>query len=253
MNNPLNVVKIETFDHRQSDAARDSSTFSPPLSTVCEIMRLNNFAGLQLALNPASQRRVWKKKRFFESDSSSQHLPHKLQVHFQTRCPARQLSTILLQISGWMGASCFFYHSPKSPETMTFARRCCDCCCRPLSRSPAVESGAKCLCLWAPRQHFQAVWREAFRDGCRQTWAELQTLHTPHDVYYPATLCNIWVTASCEGGGGLIPVGTVCLFSCTWRETGKAEDEGNYIYYRDLSIFVYKKGNIYLHQPKCDI
>lgn len=31
--------------------------------------------------------------------------------------------------------------------------------------------------------------------------------------------------------------------------TGKAEDEGSSICYRDLFIFVYKKGNIYLHQP----
>lgn len=39
------------------------------------------------------------------------------------------------------------------------------------------------------------------------------------------------------------------LFRVRDGNRGKAEDEGNYIYYRDLFIFVYKRGNIYLHQP----
>lgn len=139
-------------------------------------MRLNNFVVLlQLPLNPASQRRMWKKRLANQIHPLNIFPP--LKVHFQTCCPARQLSTMTSNLQTSLLFSFFFYCSADSPETITFARRCCDCCCRPLSRSPARVRG-KVPCLWAPRQHFQAVWREAFHDGCRQTWAELQTLHT---------------------------------------------------------------------------
>lgn len=169
-------MKIETFDRRQCDTVRDSSTFSSPLSTVCEIMRLNNFVVLELALNPASQRRVWKKKRFANQIHPLDIFPP-LQVHFQTCC---HLSTITSDLH--MNGSLFFLFILLFPKLTwndnIWPGVAATAAAAGLWADPLLQSGAKCLACGLLGSIFKQVWREAFHDGCRQTWAELQTLHT---------------------------------------------------------------------------
>lgn len=131
-----------------------------------------------------------------------------------------------------------FYDSADPPEMVSLARRCCDCCCWPLSRCPARIRG-KCLACGLLGSIFKQSGRRPFMMAASKACAELQTLHA---TQCPATLCNIWVTASCEGADS----GRISGFCA---HGGNGLKEIIYIYSRDLFIFVYKKGNIYLHQP----
>lgn len=202
-------------------------------------MRLNNFVVLELALNPASQRRVWKKR--FANQIHPLNIFPPLKVHFQTCC---HLSTITSNLQ--MNGSLLFLLFTK----LTWNHNICQALLRLLllqasEQIPCYNQGQSALLVGSSA---------AFSSGLAwgfPWWLPANLSRTADTSHHTmsiilrryATFESLLVVKGADSGRNSLFV------SCAWRERGKAEDEGNYIYYRDLFIFVYKKGNIYLHQP----
>lgn len=125
-------------------------------------------------------------------------------------------------------------HAPEIP-TLAGRRRCW-----PRSRSPARVRG-KVPCSRAPRQQPGVKLSVMAAGGTAVT-----SHHTMSNILRRyATYESRLVIEGTDSAGS-------CLF-CEHDGKGKAEDEGNYIYYRDLFIFVYRERK-YLSPPaKCDI